>query len=124
MFGREVPKGSRELLFCIGLGYHVFSVKKLHPFHMFHHKKHPDLFVVLWLEDYDAARAFNIRENIQEAVWCSGNALNWRGRELAPGFSFSPDCCVDLKKTLNLLDSPRPVWFDQGVSGFGKPGGR
>ena len=90
VFGREVPKGSRELLFCIGLGYHVFSVNKLHPFHMFHHEKHPDLFVVLWLEDYNAARAFNIHENIQEAVWCSGNALNWRGRELAPGFSFFP----------------------------------
>ena len=90
VFGREVPKGSRELLFCIGLGYNVFSVNKLHPFHMFHHEKHPDFFVVLWLEDYNAARAFNIHENIQEAVWCSGNALNWRGRELAPGFSFFP----------------------------------
>ena len=103
----------------------MFSVKRLHPFRMFHYEKHSDLFVVLWLEGYDAATAFNIRENIQEAVWCNGNALNWQGRELAPGFSFSPDCYVHLK-TLNLLGSPRSVWFedDPGVSGLGKPGGR
>ena len=53
----------------------MFSVKKFYPFHMFHYEKHSDLFVVLWLEGYDAATAFNVRENIQEAVWCNGNAL-------------------------------------------------